>query len=623
MALGGLVLPVLGQAPTPDNAGYGCSYVDIALDPATGSPLNLGVAVDFADGHVFVSATGVGIGVLHQIHEFDPKGQWLGSFPQPVAQQASAFGIRDMAHDGASFIGVSDIGVSVFDRAGLPVQSLQAAAGPSTFNQPIQGAALALLGTMQAVAFDPAGDAGRGSLFVASDLSDILEIDLSGSILASIPNRGWTIYGLAYDPRIGALWVSSGVGGEVVEIDRATAQPTGRVLPAVGEPGSSPGGLSVASPAAGHHEPWQSELLLAQVRQGPPGPDRLVIQRVDLHPGLDGTTEAVLRGSVVGDPLESHIVHFATTDTFRFVVEAGRPGQVGMPCWTIVNFFFDANRDAYTDLGLIFPSGGYLAEWRTLSNFSVPSTSTSVEAPHGIGTEVLLSVPTSLQLFDDQLLRFQSLYLEPASPTIFSVTNELNFVVDDGERGIVVAASGPNSFQGDPTRSFWSVHSDTTHTHGDILWLEMSFSGAALPAGALRFDLDQNGMLDRFDGGNSTQVGCQGTYRNGSDVACGLDYAAAGVYVDPTCHVQPGESAGFVAGIVPGFVSDAHTLRFRFTTFTPGSAFLFDCDTDGGLPSGDAHAGMSVTIATSGSGLLQGELQVDPAQPDRASLFFP
>src|SRR5262249_50181692 len=243
--------------------------------------------------------------------------------------------------------------------------------------------------------------------------------------------------------------------------------------------------------------------------------------------------------------------------------------------------------------------------------------------PHFVGAPASIQLPAPFVVHAGDLVRLQTMYLEPLSPQVFGVTNEGNFVGVVAEHGIVVAAAGPNSFNANPTTPFWTVSSDTTHAYGAIQWVELSFAGTTGPASLQRFDIDQIGMNDRFDGGNSTLPGAHGTYRFGSDVACGLDYAAPGVYVDPALHLNPGESCGAIVTLMPGFNVDASTLRFQFTAFAPGNTFAFDCDTDGGLPGGDGQVGTIVRISTANAGVLTGVLQQDPARADRAVVFFP
>ena len=95
----------VAQEPTLDNAGYGCFYHDIELDPETGNSLHLGIAVAASTGRTYVSATGLGGVPPHLIYEFDQVGRFLGVSQQPAIQQESSFGVRDMAHDGQSLIG--------------------------------------------------------------------------------------------------------------------------------------------------------------------------------------------------------------------------------------------------------------------------------------------------------------------------------------------------------------------------------------------------------------------------------------------------------------------------------------------------------------------------------------
>jgi hypothetical protein len=620
--LGSLLVSMLGaQAPTTDNAGYGAIYRDVELDAQTGNVLHLGVAVSPLNGHIFVSATGSMGLPPHKLYEFDAVGALLTTRSQPSVQSLSSYGMRDLECDGQSLLGGSEVGISVVSPLGVPVNVIVTANGPQPISQPIGGAALLQLGVIRALALDPQGNNGAGSLYVANFGSPILECALDGSILRTIPNGGWQAYGLALDPTTRNLWVSTDAQGRIAEIDRLTGLLTGHSMPSVA-PGSLPGGLSLASGTPGHHERWGSSLLLAELSQGQTGPDHLGIHRVRLYPGVEGWDEPTLLVGTNGNPLARGTVTHRAGDRLDLRVEAAGGRNNGMPCWTFVNFYRDAATDAYTDLASLFPQSGLLHEFRFLTGMSTPSTSTYGILAHAIGATASIQLPPGLPVRTGDLLRFQSIYLEPQSQHVFAATNEGHFVGQDRERGIVVSAAGPNSFQSNPAAAFWQVRSDTSHAHGAILWVEISYVGATGPAALQRFDLDQNGMGDRFDGGNSTLVGARGTYRGGSDVLCGLDYAAPGVYVDPTVH-GTGQSGGFAATLLPGYTADASSIRFRFQAFGPGKAFRFDCDTDGGLPSGEGQIGAIVRVGTANSGVLQGLLQQDPANPERAVVFFP
>lgn len=609
------------QSPTADNAGFGAIYCDVALDVQTGNVLHFGVAVSSVDGHVFVSAAGTFGAAPHLLYEFDATGSLLRSHLQPAAQSTTALGMRDLEFDGQSILGGSEVGVSVCDTSGSLVNVVLAANGPQPIVQPIGGAALQQLGVLRAIAFDPAGNGGNGSLFVANFGSPILECALNGSILRTIPNGGWQAYGLALDPATRNLWVNGNNQGDLAEIDRQTGFFTGHTIASV-VPGAAPGGLAVASSRAGHHEQWASDFLLASIEQAESGSDHVAIQRVRLYPGLQGYDEPVLALGVNGGGLTRGNVGYSAGDVLELRVSSAAGLGQGMPCWTIVNFYSDAATDAYTNLSNVLPGFGMLQEFRFLSAVSLPSSTTYGLFAHSIGSVVSIPLPPVLAVQGGDLLRFQSIYFEPRSSNVFAATNEGNFIGQEVERGIVVSANGRNSFQSNPALPFWEVQSDSSHRHGAILWVELSYLGATGAAASQRFDLDQGGMNDRFDGGNSTVFGAHGTYRNGCDVLCGLDYAAPGAYVDPHLHTVAAQSGGFAATLIPNATADAQTLRFAFQSFSPNKAFRFDCDTDGGMPSGDGQVGMIVRVGTANSGVLTGVLQQDPVISERAVIYF-
>src|SRR5262249_45581042 len=205
----------------------GAHYCEFELDPQTGNVLQLGVAVASTDGHVFVSATGPLGAPPHLFYEFDATGGLLGVVPQPAAQNSSALGMRDLEFDGPSLLGGSEVGISVCSRTGALVNVVLTANGPQPVVQPITGAMMAQLGVARALALDPQGDSGNGSLFVADFGSPILECTLSGAVLRAIPNGGWSAYGLALDPVTRNLWVNADNNGNLAEIDRVTGALTG------------------------------------------------------------------------------------------------------------------------------------------------------------------------------------------------------------------------------------------------------------------------------------------------------------------------------------------------------------------------------------------------------------
>jgi hypothetical protein len=100
-------------------------------------------------------------------------------------------------------------------------------------------------GCWRALAFDPTGDNGNGSIWSASFSSNLVEVTLTGVILTVFPDGGWSLYGLAFDPGDGNLW-GHDTGGDVIKIDTST----GMIITGVGWPTGFPnlsaqGGLSM------------------------------------------------------------------------------------------------------------------------------------------------------------------------------------------------------------------------------------------------------------------------------------------------------------------------------------------------------------------------------------------
>jgi hypothetical protein len=107
----------------------------------------------------------------------------------------------------------------------------------------VSGSAPGGVGNWRALAFDPTGAGGAGSMWVASFSSPLVEVDMTGGLLNTYPNPG-SLYGLAYDDSDGNLWGHI-TGGDVIKIDATT----GAVIPGAGWPngfgvGTAQGGLS-------------------------------------------------------------------------------------------------------------------------------------------------------------------------------------------------------------------------------------------------------------------------------------------------------------------------------------------------------------------------------------------
>ena len=135
----------------------------------------------------------------------------------------------------------------------------------------------------------------------------------------------------------------------------------------------------------------------------------------------------------------------------------------------------------------------------------------------------------------------------------------------------------------------------------------------------MRFDTNNPNMADQFNYGNSTAAGAMGTYRNGSDVACGLIYDNLNTPVGPAA--SPGSNTGWIGR--GGAYNGSSSYNFKIITFRFGGlnfagtasnpkVFEFDCDTDRGRgTSGSDLAGMVIRVTFLGGIVYEGALEVD------------
>ena len=142
------------------------------------------------------------------VYLFDTVGTLTGQYDQIPGAYEDAWGYRDGASDGTSVYFGWGGGVARHDADG--------ANGTLMF-----GGANAPGGTYRALAYDPTGNGGNGSLWSASFASVLREVDLAGNILTEFPVDGWSLYGLSYDHNTGNLWGHSGAC-ELLEIDTTT-----------------------------------------------------------------------------------------------------------------------------------------------------------------------------------------------------------------------------------------------------------------------------------------------------------------------------------------------------------------------------------------------------------------
>jgi hypothetical protein len=248
--------------PLPSPA-LGSHVLDVqaVLSAATGVVVDgvLGVARD-ANGDYWVSARRaprLPLSTPHMLYQLSAQGQYLGGVPQPAATSSSAWGMRDLAFDGQRYLygGFEGDRVLAFDtQAGVFVPALDFVV-PSglTFS------------TMRALAYDPNGAGGAGSLWVANFTSEHVEFDRAGTILQRVPNLQPGAFGAAYDAARGTIWWfgqsgSTRANTKVVatEMDPQTTQVTGRRV--LGDlsiqgtlfPGGFAGGVEIYDDGARH-----------------------------------------------------------------------------------------------------------------------------------------------------------------------------------------------------------------------------------------------------------------------------------------------------------------------------------------------------------------------------------
>ena len=578
------------QNHCPDG-GFGGDVGSFDLDPVTGTDSHLGL--EFLGGEYFVSARGAGAIPPHRIHVFDAGGSLLRSFDQPAATATSPWGLRDLASDGLSVFGGDETGVHGFDAQGNPVQQVRARNGLRPIGTLQNSAADQVLGTFRALAFDPDGNGGEGSFWSANFDSDLVEFDLVGTVIRRYSNTiGWSIYGLAHDPCSGSIWAWSdpAEGGQVFEISTSAGGSTGRSFPAPGVQG----GLAIHPATDGRRT------LIARLDQS--GPDRVRIGVLHRAPGI--CDALVLRSAIDAGVADRDYKLVGPTATQVVIDSTGSPA--GAP----LALFFNLGPDALGcgSLTYLGPSWSVLDDFRALLGVTVPSGQPISVSSVG-GGRVAIPI-SSLPAGFAQALRVQGLWLDPRVPLPYVpllATNEVELGIDlRPPLGVQVSAAGGNSFNADTQNGFFSITNPTSQPITRVR-LEM--------VGGMDFDFAQVGMADRFDGGNSSATGCRGTFRGGSDVAAGVDYARNPASpCDPTArqaHVETGDR------------STTLTLPFAGGLFHSGVRLHWDVDTDGGPGVHGGHmVGMRVTIDFANGDRRSGVLGPDPSSQFRAFVIL-
>ena len=276
---------------------------------------------------------------------------------------------------------------------------------------------------------------------------------------------------------------------------------------------------------------------------------------------------------------------------------ANRPGLV----------FFNALADSVPD-----GTNPILPELAVLLPFSTPK-GLFFTLPAVLGTTpVSFNTPVYPYYKKGEGFRFQTVYYEPKASGLQVIpTNQVKFFYTTPVK-IRVKAEGSTTFNSVTSSGFWSVRN---FTHLPIIEVTFDFTASSSTHANNAFDTDQSGMADEFWFGNSTVAGSKGTYRNGSDKACGLVYDSQNTYKNP--HPDPtvtNANCGFIATNKTSG-NTYQTIKFRFQasppTFVPGKKFEFDADTDGGPADGSGMDGVAVVIKLSNNTVLKGRLKKD------------
>jgi hypothetical protein len=186
----------------------GSHRLDVQSSLKTATGLNydgvLGCAKD-ASGNLWLSTRRASDGkfaTAHKLFRLDKKGKVSGSFDQPLVSKASAWGIRDLAYDGSRYlyggleISLSGGRVFAFDTKNGIWDSSKDFLIPPKLS----------FSTIRALAFDPNGDGGNGSLWTSDWDGPILEFSKTGKVLRTFPGIQGDCFGAAYHPRRKTVW---------------------------------------------------------------------------------------------------------------------------------------------------------------------------------------------------------------------------------------------------------------------------------------------------------------------------------------------------------------------------------------------------------------------------------
>ncbi len=124
-------------------------------------------------------------------------------YAQPAAVNANSFyGLRDLAYDGNNFLfagaelASTSRTVYAFDIVNKQWDATKKWTVPASTS----------VFTARALAYDPHGDSGNGSLWIADFSSDILEIRRNGTLIRSFPTVVGNLMAAGYDPLRKTVW---------------------------------------------------------------------------------------------------------------------------------------------------------------------------------------------------------------------------------------------------------------------------------------------------------------------------------------------------------------------------------------------------------------------------------
>lgn len=175
------------------------------------------ILVHVSGSVIVLDEQGQDIGRDNKVFMLDQTGELIYSYDQVPMAISDNFGYRDGASDG-TFLYFGWLG-------GVARHDYDGGNGTQIIVGPVPNTGT----TWRALAYDPTGDHGSGSLWTQSFTSDLVETDLAGNLLNQFAND-LSLYGLAYDHQTGMLWghsVDENNGALVVEIDPKNGLPTG------------------------------------------------------------------------------------------------------------------------------------------------------------------------------------------------------------------------------------------------------------------------------------------------------------------------------------------------------------------------------------------------------------